>query len=132
MGNYNKKITRGIIWVIWWALKGSILVGIITRRIKDKKKRDFIVIAFDIAVILVFIWWTLNERTSYIQGYTDTLNMVCGKYVIDFCPNWEKMKNMSLNDISNWNRTGTELPAIIQVKMNLTRYCDGGNITKCF
>lgn len=83
------------------------MVGLITKRIKDKKKRDYIVIAFDIAVILVFIWWALNERTSYIQGYTDTLDMVCGKYILNFCPTWEKAKNMSLDDIAKYK---TEIP----------------------
>jgi hypothetical protein len=105
-------------------------MGYLTNKMpKDKKQK--IVIAFDIAVILVFVWWAFNERTSYTQGYIDTLNLVCKKYIIDFCPNWEKMKNMTLDDISNWNRTGTELPTIIKSNLSDVKYCDIENTSRC-
>jgi hypothetical protein len=131
MGDYPRKIAKGILWIIWWGLKGSILVGIITKRIKDKKKRDLIVIAFDIAVILVFIWWAFNERYEYVQGYTDTLDTICSKYVLDFCPTWGKMKNMSLDDIAKYN-TGTEFPNLSIKYPNISKgYCDS-NGSGCF
>jgi hypothetical protein len=99
-------------------------MGYLTNKMpKDRKQK--VVVAFDIAVILVFIWWAFNERASYIQGYTDTLNMVCGKYVIDFCPTWEKMKNMSLGDISKYESNFTMI-----YPKNLT-YCDTENISSC-
>jgi hypothetical protein len=104
-------------------------MGYITNKMpKDRKHK--ILIAFDIVVLLVFTWWAFNERLSYIQGYTDTLNAICGRYVIDFCPAWEKSKNMTPSDISSFNRTGTELP-IIYREINSSRYCDTGNGTSC-
>jgi hypothetical protein len=104
----KRRIANGIIWIIWWSLKGSILAGIITKKIKDKKKRDFIVMAFDIAVIIVFIWWAFNERASYVQGYTDTMDKICGEYALAFCPTWQKYKNLTLEDIQKY-QTGMEV-----------------------
>jgi hypothetical protein len=90
-----------------------------------------IVIAFDIAVILVFIWWAFNERYEYVQGYTDTLDTICSKYVLDFCPTWGKMKNMSLDDIAKYN-TGTEFPNLSIKYPNISKgYCDS-NGSGCF
>lgn len=42
--------------------------GILTKRIKSERKRNYVVIAFDIALIIVFVWWALMERSGYQQG----------------------------------------------------------------
>ena len=81
-----KRIARGILWVIWWTLKGSILVGILTRKIKSEKKRNYIVIAFDIAVIVVFIWFALTQRSEFMSGYN-----ACAVYLCNNQPSMAKM-----------------------------------------
>jgi 3D (Asp-Asp-Asp) domain-containing protein len=114
-----KRIAKGILWIIWWSLKGSILVGIFTRKIKSEKKRNYVVIAFDIIVIAVFLWWALSERTSYQQGVND-----CAKAWCDALPNLTNNQkwcptNYSMfgtgytNQSEFWKdftSTGTELP----------------------
>lgn len=114
----GKKIINGIIWIIWWSLKGSIMVGILTKKIKDKKKRDFVVIAFDIALIIVFIWWALGEKTGYEQGVKDCANVWCewlpnatGKFCPDNYSMFGNGKIINQSDfLKEFTKTGTELP----------------------
>lgn len=103
-------------------------MGYLTNKMPKERKQK-VVVAFDIAVIAVFIWWAFNEKASYMQGYTDTLNLMCNKYIIDFCPSWEKMKNMSLEDIQKYH-TGMELNTTL-LQRNGSSYCNADNLTGC-
>jgi len=58
-------------------------MGILSKRyIKSDKKRNWLVVTIDIITILVFIWWALNERSTYIQGVNDCAIAWC-----NFLPN---------------------------------------------
>lgn len=92
------------------------MVGILTKRIKDKKKRDYVVIAFDIAVIIIFIWWAFNQRAEYTAGANDCAKAWCEwlpNATHRFCPANYSMFGTGYN-MSEWIRdytsTGTELP----------------------
>lgn len=102
-------------------------MGFLSKRyIKSDKKRNWLVITVDIITILVFIWWALNERASYIQGVNDCALAWCGALpnmtnYNYFCPANYSMFGRAYN-ISEFNKaftsTGTELPPGI----NLTFY----------
>jgi len=85
------------------------MTGILTKRIKNEKKRNYMVIAFDIAVIIVFIWWAFSQRAEYIHGYQNCLDEVCKRYSMKFCYTWDKYKNMTPEEFLALNHTGTEL-----------------------
>jgi hypothetical protein len=104
------------------------MVGILTKRVKDPKKRNYIVIAFDIAVIIVFVWFTINQRNEYVNGYQTCLKEVCDRYTLKFCETFDKYKNMTPEEFYAINHTGTELP-YLSINQSGMVFC---NDTGCF
>jgi TRAP-type C4-dicarboxylate transport system permease small subunit len=60
--------------------------GLLTRKMSEKK-RNWLVIILDIAVILAFIWFAMTQTLAFTQGYDTCMNTLCTKFPAWVCSN---------------------------------------------
>jgi len=71
--------------------------GLLTKKM-EQGKRNKIVIAFDIIVIIIFIWFAMTQRFAYEQGYNSCFTQICSNPLEagTICSNIAKARNMSI------------------------------------